>query len=497
MRNRSSLVIGLIGLLSALVVVTQPLFAQECTALVQEQFAALETLCQDVGGATVCFGGAASATTSDGSTQAMSEAGATLPLADISRVTTAAIDPEAEAFGLALMNVHANVPLGLSEQGLHYLMVGDVQVENRVDPAQAVVPGEPVTVTALVGSNLRATPSTEGRIVSSAAAGTELIASGLSPDRQWVIVIFEGTNVWVSRSVLGVVEGDLDSLPVWTNDTRTLMQSFQLSTGVGVPECIGTPLSMLIVQGPPDFNALIEVNGVEIRFSGTIGLWLTENNEMQLTVFSGGASSNNLPLPAGFTMVMTLGEDGLSAGNPWRNVRPISGDERALLSTTMTMPDGMLYTPLSLPTEAEVSQTLASLNQAAASGPAQVTGSGEGIDCSSFRPTSPLTGMPNASDVPFFWDGAPGATSYQLVFFNDGGEQLAAFDVAAVNTTLVTNTSALPGGPTFGWEVRAFVNGELACTTSRVVVQREAAQQGVESGGDAQPTPTACPWSEC
>lgn len=491
MKKRSLLGIFVSSLFVLLIATVPPLLAQECTALIQETFASLSQACNEVGGSTACFGSAASM-----DAEGFAAAGDTVSLSDFSTITTAGLNAEQDSFGLAMVNVPANVPLSLSETGLHYILVGDVTLENLVDPATAFAPAAPITLTAIVGSNLRSAPSTDARVVNSVAAGEVLSASGTSSDQQWFMVTTSDGNVWISRQVVAITEGDVAALPVMNNDQRTLMQSFKLTTGTGVPDCVGTPPSMLIVQAPDGFNALIEVNGTQVRFDGTIAYWLLSDGQMQVAVLSGGASSNNLNLPAGFTMFVPIGEDGMASG-VWTNLRPINDGERVLLQTVEAVPEETLYAAIRIPTAEEVQQTLSSINAAAASGPAQ-TAAGATISCEGFRPTSPLDSMPNSTSAAFFWDGT-NATSYRLNIYSEGGQLLRSFEVDALNTTFVTDTTGLEGGPVFAWEVEALVNGQLACTTSRVITVRDATPVGVDTGGGDTPraTPTACPWSSC
>lgn len=492
MRKRSLIGIFATSVLVLLIAAVPPLLAQECTALIQQSFATLGEECTDIGSSSACFGSAASI--DSGATFA--EAGDTVGLSDFSSITTSALNEDEQSFGLAMLTVPANVPLSLSETGLRYVLVGDVTLENMVDPTTAVTPAQPITLTAIVGSNLRSAPSTDARVINSVAAGETLTAAGVSGDQEWFMVLFQDSNVWVSRQVVTVTEGDAATLPVMNNDQRSLMQSFKLTTGTGVPDCVGTPPSMLILQAPSGFNALIEINGVEVRFDDTVAFWMLPDGTMQMGVLAGGASSNTLNLPAGFTMVAPIGEDGMISG-AWTGLRPISDGERVLISTVEGLPEAMLYTAISIPSAEEVQQTLASINQSAASGPARAE-AGASISCDGFRPTSPLETMPNSTSAAFFWDGVE-ATSYRLNIYTEGGQLLRSFEVDALNTTFVTDTTALEGGPVFRWEVEALVNGQRACTTSQVLLVRDAVPVGVESGGDggSRPTPTACPWSSC
>jgi LysM repeat protein len=97
--------------------------------------------------------------------------------------------------------------------------------------------------------------------------------------------------------------------------------------------------------------------------------------------------------------------------------------------------------------------------------------------CGSLAPTSPLEGMGNGN-MTFYWDPAPGATSYRLNFYSMdyGGIHVASFDTDnAFSTNLTVNTGlgTLGWGMRFSWEVQALVSDIPVCTSRRVTMLRE------------------------
>lgn len=480
------LIVALLGM-----VVSFELLAQECSAEIEAALSSFSEVCTGLGAESACAGNSFSLNGE------AAEAGSVLALSEVE--SAAGTSSGAEDYSLGALTVHANVPLALSASGLRYMLIGEAQISNAVDAASAFVPVEAIPVTTFVGSNLRAFPSTDGRVVASAAVGTELLAYGQSSDLQWLIVLNASESVWVSKQVVGVSgDGDLNSLPVIGSSTRSYMQSFNFSTNPIMGDCLGTPPSMLLIQGPTDFSSLIEVNGIEIRFSSTILLLTTAENEMQLIVLEGGANTNNLSVPAGFTMFIQLGNDGQVNG-AWTGLRPIAPNERAILAILQNIPQAEGYAAIEIPSEGEVAQTLASINSASLG--QVVTGPAAGqANCSSLRPTSPLGSMGNRPDQAFYWDGASGATSYKLTIYNDAGGAVSSVEINANSSTVVTSTltDVIGGGTSFSWDVQALVNGQVACTSGRASVQRDISSVGVgQGGGGPAATPTACGWQGC
>jgi hypothetical protein len=101
------------------------------------------------------------------------------------------------------------------------------------------------------------------------------------------------------------------------------MQAIHLRTGTADSGCSAAPPSMLVVQGPQNIPATINVNGADIRIGSTIAVRILPGNIMQLFVISGGAHVGGISVPAGFTLTVQLNEDGTELAGLWTGLRPI------------------------------------------------------------------------------------------------------------------------------------------------------------------------------
>jgi hypothetical protein len=455
----------------------------ECEALVTNGFSKLSDTCTDIGGGSAC----------------QSETGETVSLSDISTLSTTMTD---DLMQTATMTIHANVPLGLSEEGMRLFLIGDVTVENAVDPARAFEPSTGATISTIVGANIRGYPSADGRLVTTAPVGTELIADGLNTDATWVHVLTDQGTAWISRQIISVVEGDLNSLPVISDNTRTLWQDFYLTTTHDGDGCGDDLPSMLYIQGPSNMLATLTINNIELRINSDIVLSIDENNLMQLVTIEGVSLGDGISVPAGFTMSIQLSDDGRDRNGSWTNLRPINEDERSILSGLQFLPEAILYRAVEIPSQAEVGELLAALNQASAgSGQTIVTSVGQGkIECGGFQPTFPLDAL-TPGTAPFYWDGAPGAEAYTLNFFDVGGASLGSVSVDANNPTYQVDPGSIVGDRgQFAWAVDALVGGQVACSTGKVIVQRiggAAAPVGDTNDSQPAPKPTKCKWNSC
>jgi LysM repeat protein len=100
------------------------------------------------------------------------------------------------------------------------------------------------------------------------------------------------------------------------------------------------------------------------------------------------------------------------------------------------------------------------------------------VNCSTFRATSPLDGL-SYGQVTFYWDGVAGATGYRVNIFNldeKGGALVGSFNSQGTATSLVADVTieSIGYGFSFAWEVQALFNGQVACTSLRYNVPRQA-----------------------
>jgi hypothetical protein len=121
------------------------------------------------------------------------------------------------------------------------------------------------------------------------------------------------------------------------------------------------------------------------------------------------------------------------------------------------------------------------------------TGSG----CGSFSLTSPLDGLPFGG-VTFFWDSAPGATSYQLNIYQErdegfiNGPLLASYVIPAPRTDISVDVGwpLSAHGIWFSWQVHAFSGGQVICSSPRWSIWRGPAPDFPPPGTVSDSTPS-------
>jgi hypothetical protein len=237
----------------------------------------------------------------------------------------------------------------------------------------------------------------------------------------------------------------------------------------------------------------ITANGADIQIGSTIVLWLLPDNQMQLIVVSGAAEVGGLTVPAGFTLFAPLNDEG-DVENPgdWTGFRALTEEELKLLLPLELIPERLLHYRIIIPTRADIQRFLALLNSSNVRGGAILSGPAAGdVDCRTLIPTSPLGGMDYGHNT-FYWDAAAGATSYQVNVYDENGVLVATGSVNAPTTTLALDVLS-GSGIFYSWEVSAFLNGQLACTTARVSMERSGAPNAPPTVPTSQaPAPPVC-----
>lgn len=125
-------------------------------------------------------------------------------------------------------------------------------------------------------------------------------------------------------------------------------------------------------------------------------------------------------------------------------------------------------------------------------------------DCSVFRLTAPLDGLPNGTTT-FYWDPVPEATGYQISVY-DGGTHLASWNAPAGATNLVADVSAnaIGGGFSLVVQATAFTGG-MPCFSQAGVGRAASANNNTDNSGAVQPEqpaqppaePTVCSTNDC
>jgi LysM repeat protein len=541
---------GFICLILLLAVV--PVLAQQtCPVLVQDALQALGDNCANLDRNTACYGyNHLEATFNEPVednffTQVTERAG----LTQMETLETSPLDTTSGEWGIGVMNVQANVPNTLPGQAVTFLLLGDAQVENDVEPDEAFQPVAPVDVTTSGIANLRATPDFNAPTLLTLPDATTLSADGRSEDGAFLRVVYQEQVLWVDAAVITGPEA-LNELPILRDDSFTPMQAFYFTTGIGEPACSESP-SLVAINSPENLHINLTVNGAAITVGSLITFQTTEDGAVMTVIEGGVRNEDGLLIPAGQASDLELDEDNNIVD--WSNPRPITTEEftagqvvqQAIFNlenpntiatsgtcnpgqtTTHTVAAGENLFRIAIRYNSTVAD-IAALNNIAdvrtifvgqvlqipcgsnTSGQSPMEGitqppiinpigltpiPGTNV-CSAFRQTSPLGGYPNGA-TPFYWDGVATATSYTVLVYNEQGALVGTFATQGNQTTVTGDMSpnTVGQGTNFTWMVQAVANGQVICSTQGLTLPRDQFPQGGGSSGQGPTLFLTCPGS--
>jgi hypothetical protein len=489
--------LGLLYVLTGATVVQSVAQPGTCTALVTQALNAVGSNCSAVGRNTACYGfnrvdTRFATTVEDGTFSLPSD---TIPLIDIVDLHTQPFNLETEQWGVAVMNVQANIPNTLPGQAVTFLLLGDTQVQNDVAPDVALTVGDPVRVLVTAGQqvNLRGGPATTYNVAGNAAPGQPFDVDARSADADWLRL--SGFEVWLARSLVTPLEPtvDLSKLPVATDTSQSPMQAFYFRTGLGTPICAEAP-DVLVLQGPEAARVRLSANGAEIELGSTAVLQSTFETYSTLaetatfadlvSVFDtagdasclattmillegdavvNGEDAAHVPLGHRARSVTCLDSDGVPAfTSPWGAPERLTDDDLAEFIYVEGLP---LPRSIKLPTQTEIDASIGrgpnikptptrlpliavptripptrDPNRPTATATPDGGGTtGTTPSCEGFRATAPFGAVDNV--VSFYWDAARHVYGYQLeiTVLDDGdaiGGSKRLFRIGSTETSI-------------------------------------------------------------
>lgn len=305
---------------------SQAQVVETCPQLVDRAFSEVGTNCANMESNTACYGFSlvkdvvfAEPLRAD----RFDTPGERTALVTVEALSTTDLNTERAEWGIAVVRVQGNIPLAWPHQPgqMVYIAVGDVQLENNVDPEGALLFDKVVEILTARQTDLRDAPRASAKIVGTLAAHTPLEADGISPDGKWVRVLHLQGPAWVSLRTLDP-DANVKALPVITEESRGPMQDFHVITGTGSPACSEALPSVLIVDTPEGGPVTdITANDLEMRLATetcntTIFLRTTpDRNILQIVVGRGLVTLNPdtrdaIEMTTAYSVSLPLNEEG-------------------------------------------------------------------------------------------------------------------------------------------------------------------------------------------
>lgn len=484
----------LVTLLSIIVITAQ----NTCSLLVEQALTEVDENCDDIDRNQACYGYdlVRAEFQSPVADDFFAHPADVTNIIELETITTSPLDEDNNTWGVAVMNVQANLPDTLPGQNVTFILLGDTEVENAVEPDEIVT----ATTVQVISSDfvtVRSGPGENFNALAGFAQGSNFMANGLSADSVWVRVLLDDRNGWVRRSRLRDNPA-LDTLATQQGRTRTPMQAVYLRTGIGQSTCQEAPNDMLLIQGPEEFEIELTVNGANFRVGSTVSFRLLAIDLMEVFVIDGNVevldddmNSTGLVLQTGQRSVACLSEpdnrglDGESNDRivncnfsepQWVSIDEIGADWCMLQNVPASLlnypvdlfcPGEMLPTPIPPPTATPLPPPPVQLPPVVVVPPIDVTEEVIVDVCPGFRLLGPFEGITPRNHT-FSWTPAPFATDYEIVFYDfTGGFAQSYF---TPNTSIELNVGQIPTGSELSYEVRAYGSGVYLCVTQRTGV---------------------------
>ncbi|MCL4253349.1 MAG: hypothetical protein KJ043_06185 [Anaerolineae bacterium] len=295
----------------------------ECPMLVQEILMTVSDVCDETGRNQVCYGNIA--LTAEGRNDAfkLEDVGDIANLADMQSLSLSPYNEDGGIWGVALMQVQANLPDTLHGQNVTMIAFGDVSLTNTINA--------PIELSATLSANgrTRSTPTTADgdlNVLTAISSGTSVEVLGRNEAGDWLLIRLPEASIsgaqygWISTQVLSI-SGDSMGLNIFQDDVldfgappaTTPMSAFYLKTGIDTTNCAEMPPDGVLIQTPQGAGRVqMTVNGVQMSFGSTVFL-KTVDNLLAVIVIEGTAiitaNGKTAFVPAGTESFIPLNED--------------------------------------------------------------------------------------------------------------------------------------------------------------------------------------------
>jgi uncharacterized protein YgiM (DUF1202 family) len=225
-----------------------------------------------------------------------------------------AMDLQNETWGVALMNLQANLPDEDPNQNIQLLLFGDVNVRNAIDMPREI----DVTLQSIGNANVRRLPSDDSFVIGTLPRNASVTARGRSADNDWILVkIPDGESEgWVSSTLVKDYRQALSQLgevePVLSQYGP--MQAFYVRTGNNSSNCEEAPNDGLLIQTPEGVAEVrLWINQVKIRLGSTVFIESNPGGSMTIKTLEGHASVEAMGVEytamAGTSVDVPMGDD--------------------------------------------------------------------------------------------------------------------------------------------------------------------------------------------
>jgi hypothetical protein len=297
------------GLLLSLSLSAASAQADVCPEIVKKALASVQQSCGQLGRNQVCYGSNRIEATFDSPLEiTFNQPSDRAPLDATRSLRTFALDEKLSLWGVALMNVQADLPNALPGQGVKFILYGDVQITNK---GAAQQPSADCPAVLKSAYKTRGGPGQNSNVVTLLENGKQLQAKARNADGSWIYT----SDGWVDAGNITLACSAMTDLKEYDPNGSAVygpMQAFTVTTGIGQPKCQQAQ-SSLVVQSPKGFRVTLNANGLDVNVGSTVAFTANPKAKMKIKTLQGEAVTNFngkvQVIPAGFESDADLGGD--------------------------------------------------------------------------------------------------------------------------------------------------------------------------------------------
>lgn len=286
-----------------------------CNTLVLQAVREIGRDCAELGRNEACYGNTLVTATLSDPDLTFAESGDIVAVTNLAQLSTAAADPATNEWGIALLDLVADLPESGSDN-LRLVVFGGVDVEPALPAADGFADTCTLTNNGTQNINLRVGPDTAFAAVDSLRVGQAVTGYGISTDGEWV----RTSDGWLLASLTDndCAGADLVTIDAASDGYRAPMQNFSLTIDSS-GSCAAAPDGLLL-QAPTGTTANIMINNVELRIGSTAFITIDNaDSEMIIASFDGNvvatANGNSRRLRVGEETTVALSNN-TASGNP-------------------------------------------------------------------------------------------------------------------------------------------------------------------------------------
>ena len=210
-------------------------------------------------------------------------------VSELASVRSGGLELERARWGVAVMNLGANLPLTRAGPGAMVMLAGAAEIINDMDPASALRIGPPLSTATLAETTLYRHPGLLPEPLATVAAEQLLQVDAYDDSGDWLRVVNDGAVAWVASKDVARLKA-MTRLPMMGVGAAFPFRALSIATDSAYPACPEAE-PMVAIQTPSDASVDLTVNGVDIHIGSMVTFQQSHGKALSLTVHRGKATT--------------------------------------------------------------------------------------------------------------------------------------------------------------------------------------------------------------